>query len=59
MELCSLFIDILAFKLSNLCSGVETLFCFYDPGARDLHWKAVPGAEILTEKIVVWEGGGG
>ena len=29
---------------------------FLDPGARDLHWKAVPGAEILTEKIVAWGG---
>ena len=28
-------------------------FLFFDPGAGVLHWKAVPGAGILTEKISI------
>ena len=32
--------------------GVGILFSFLDPGPGGLHWKAVPGAGILTEKLV-------
>ena len=39
------------FKLDKLCLGMGTLFRFFGPGAGILHWKAVPGARILTEKI--------
>ena len=50
------------FELGKLCPGVGILFRFSDPGTRVLHWKAVPGAGILTEKIsgpAVSPGGGG
>ena len=40
IELCSFFIDILAFELGKLCTGVGILFRFFDPGAGVLHWKA-------------------
>ena len=53
IELWSYFIDILAFERGKLCPGVGILFRFFsDPGAGVLHWKAVPGAGILTEKLV-------
>ena len=54
------FIDILAFKWANYAWWI--LFRFLDPGAWVLHWKTVPGAGILTEKISglgVSPGGGG
>ena len=54
IELWSYFIDILAFELGKLCpggGGILFRFVFSDPGAGVLHWKAVPGAGILTEKI--------
>ena len=51
IELCSFFIDILAFELGKLCPGVGILFRFFHSGTGVLHRKAVPGAEILTEKI--------
>ena len=37
IELCSFFIDILAFELGKLCLGVGILFRFFDPGAGVLH----------------------
>ena len=37
VELCSFFIDYLAFELGKLCPGVWILFCFFDPGAGVLH----------------------
>ena len=37
IELCSFFIDILAFELGKLCPGVGILFRFFDPGAGVLH----------------------
>ena len=51
IELCSFFIDILAFELVKLCPEVGILLHFFDPGARVLHWKAIPGAGVLMEKI--------
>ena len=63
IELCSFFIDILTFELGKLCLGVGILFRFFEPGARVLHWQAVPRAGILIEKIsglgVSWGGGDG
>ena len=50
IELCSFFIDLLAFKLGKLCPGVRIFVSFFRPGARVLHLKAVPGAGILMEK---------
>ena len=50
IELCSFFIDILAFELSKSCPGVGILFRFFRPGGGVLYRKAVPGAGILTEK---------
>ena len=50
-EIMFLFIGILAFKLGKLWPGVGILFRFFDPETGVLHWKAVPGAGILTEKI--------
>ena len=41
----------LGIPVGKLCPGVGILFRFFDPGAGILHWKAVPGTEILTEKI--------
>ena len=49
-ELSSFFIDVLSFELGRLCPGVGILFPFLGPGARVLHWKAVPRAGILTKK---------
>ena len=40
IELCSFFIDILAFELGKLCPGVGTSFRFFDPGP-----------EFCTEKL--------
>ena len=37
LELCSFFIDILAFELGKLCSEVGILFRFFDTGAEVLH----------------------
>ena len=37
VELCSFFIDILAFELGKLCPGVGILFPFFDPGAGVLN----------------------
>ena len=37
IELCSFFIDILAFELGKLCPGVGILFRFFDSGAGVLH----------------------
>ena len=51
IELCSFFIDILAFELVKLCPGLGILLHFFDPGAGVLYWKAVPAAGILPEKI--------
>ena len=51
IELCSFFFDILAFELVKLCPGVGILLHILDSGAEVLYWKAVPGTEILTEKI--------
>ena len=62
MELCSFFFDILKFEPAKLCPGVGILLPVFDPGAGVLYWKAVPGPEILTEKITglaVSPGGGG
>ena len=42
--------------------GGDFVSFFFDLGAGVLHWKAVPGAGILTEKIsgpAVSQGGGG
>ena len=33
IELCSLFIDLLALKLGKLCTGVGIFVSFFDPGA--------------------------
>ena len=51
IELCSFFIDLLAFRLGKLCLGLGIFVSFFDPGPGVLRWKAVPGAGILTEKI--------
>ena len=55
------FLDILAFEPGKLCLGVGFCFIFFNPVARVLHWKAVPGAGILTKNIigqgVSWGGG--
>ena len=57
IELCSFFIDLLAFELGKLCPGVGILVSFFStPGARVLHWKAVPGVGISTKKLVAQGG---
>ena len=51
-ELCSFFIDLLAFKLGKLCPGVGILFRFFDPGTGVLHLRAVPGGDSDRKKLV-------
>ena len=58
IELCSFFIDLLAFKLGKLCLGVGIFVLFFHPGAGGLHWKAVPAVGILKKKISGPGGGG-
>ena len=37
IELCSFFVDLLAFEQGKLCPGVGFLFRFFDPEAGVLH----------------------
>ena len=55
IELCSFFIDLLAFELGKLCPGWGFLFRFFDPGPEFCTEK-LSQAGILAEKI---SGGGG
>ena len=43
IEICSFFIDILAFELSKLCPEVGILFRSFDPGAEVCTEKLFPG----------------
>ena len=43
IELCSFFIDLLAFELGKLCPGVEIFVLFFQPGGQSFALKSCPG----------------
>ena len=42
IELCSFFIDLLAFELGKFCPGVVTFVSFFQPGGRSVALKSCP-----------------
>ena len=58
LQNCFLFIDILAFKLSKLCSGVGTLFLksFFGPRGQSFALKSSPWGVDFDRKILAREG---
>ena len=43
IELCSFFIDLLAFEQGKLCPGVGIFVSFFWPGGRSFVLKSCPG----------------
>ena len=43
IELCSFFIDLLAFEVGKLCPGVGIFVSFFRPGGRSFALKSCPG----------------
>ena len=53
VELCSFFIDILAFELGKLCQRMGILFRFFRPGGRSFALKSCPrGGDFAGKKLV-------
>ena len=51
IELCSFFIDLLAFELGKLCPGVGIFVLFFQPWGWSFALNSCPRFGILTEKI--------
>ena len=50
-ELCSFFIDLLAFELDKLCPGVGIFVSFFRPGGRSIGLESCPGGGDFDGKI--------
>ena len=51
IELCSFFIDLLAFEQGKLCPGVGIFVWFFRPGGRSFALKSCPGGGDFDGKI--------